>query len=96
MLSPLQQKVARLLQGLPEAEDFVLAGGAALIVHGDVDRLTRDLDFFTVEPDAVDSLLPAFEAAARKAGLALIEEQVAHGFADARAGRVPPLTLHRE
>lgn len=81
MLSPLQQKVARLLQGLPEAEDFVLAGGAALIVHGDVDRLTRDLDFFTVEPNAVDSLLPAFEAAARKAGLALIEEQVAHGFA---------------
>lgn len=81
MLSALQLEVARLLQGLPEAEDFVLAGGAALIVHGDVDRLTRDLDFFTVEPDAVDRLLPAFEAAVRDAGLELTEQQVAHGFA---------------
>lgn len=81
MLSALQLEVARLLQGLPEAEDFVLAGGAALIMHGDVDRLTRDLDFFTVEPDAVDRLLPAFEAAVRDAGLELTEQQVAHGFA---------------
>lgn len=81
MLSALQQKVARLLRGLPEAENFVLAGGAALIVHGDVDRLTRDLDFFTVDPDAVDGLLRAFDAEVSKAGLALIKEQVAHGFA---------------
>jgi hypothetical protein len=73
--------VARLLHGLPEAEDFALAGGAALIVHGDVDRRTRDLDFFTVEPDAVDGLLPAFEAAVREAGLALTVRQRAHGFA---------------
>jgi len=52
-----------------------------LIVRGDVDRLTRDLDFFTVEPNTVDVLLPAFEAAARKAGLTVVEEQAAHGFA---------------
>ena len=58
-----------------------MAGGAALIVRGDVDRLTRDLDFFTVEPNTVDVLLPAFEAAARKAGLTVVEEQAAHGFA---------------
>jgi len=69
------------LQGLLEAEDFVLAGGAAMIVQGNINRLTRDLDFFAVEPSAVDSLLPAFKAAAREAGLALIEQQVAHGFA---------------
>jgi hypothetical protein len=81
VLSSLQQRVARLLRGLPEAEDFVLAGGAALIVHGDVERLTRDLDFFAVEPEAVDILLPGFEAAVRDAGLELTEQQVAHGFA---------------
>jgi len=54
-------------------------GGWSGVDRARVDRFTRDLDFFTVEPNAVDSLLPAFEAAARKADLALIEEQVAHG-----------------
>jgi len=46
MLSPLQERVARIVGGLVEAEGFALAGGAALIVRGDVDRQTRDLDFF--------------------------------------------------
>lgn len=46
MLTDLQQAVAKLLAGLPEADGFAMAGGAALIVRGDVDRLTRDLDFF--------------------------------------------------
>lgn len=81
MLSNLQRRVAVLLSALPEASDFVLAGGAALIARGDVDRLTRDLDFFTVERDRVDRLLPAFEAAARAAGLDVTEERVAPGFA---------------
>ena len=34
MLTTLQTRVARLVAELPEAEDFALAGGAALIVQG--------------------------------------------------------------
>lgn len=52
-----------------------------MIVRGDVDRLTRDLDFFAIEPELVDRLLPVFEAALRGAGLAVVEDQVATGFA---------------
>jgi len=33
VLSPLQRRVAELLRDLPEARDFALAGGAALMVH---------------------------------------------------------------
>jgi hypothetical protein len=58
LLSPLQERVARLISALPEAQDFALAGGAALIVRGDVNRLTEDLDFFSREPATVDKLLP--------------------------------------
>ena len=39
---------------LPEAELFALAGGGALIVRGDVDRQTRDLDFFGPDAAGVD------------------------------------------
>jgi len=52
-----------------------------LIVHGQISRLTRDLDYFAVDPTAVDRLLPAFVGAARSMGLTVIEEQVAPGFA---------------
>ena len=41
MLSPLQERIARIIAGLSEAEDFALAGGGALIVRGDIDRKTR-------------------------------------------------------
>ncbi len=68
MLSAIQLRVARIIVGLVEAEDFALAGGAALIVRGDVDRATRDLDFFGTSPDAVDHLVPAAEAALQQAG----------------------------
>lgn len=54
MLSPLQEQVAAIIAGLAEAEGFALAGGAALIVRGDVERQTRDLDFFGLTTDAVD------------------------------------------
>lgn len=81
VLTPLQRRVAVLLRDLPGAGDFVLAGGAALIVHGHIDRRTRDLDFFTTDPSAVDRLVPLFEAAARSAGLEVVEERIASGFA---------------
>ena len=68
MLSDLQLRVARIIAGLIEAEDFALAGGAALIVRGEVERATRDLDFFGTSPDAVDHLVPAAELALQQAG----------------------------
>jgi hypothetical protein len=69
VLSPLQRRIATIVAVLPEAEDFALAGGAALIVHGAIDRTTRDLDFFGLEPQAVDRLAPVAERALRAEGL---------------------------
>ena len=81
MLSDLQRRVATILAALPEASEFVLAGGGALIARGDVNRLTRDLDFFTVDPARVDELLPVLESALRAAGCDVVKERVAPGFA---------------
>ena len=81
VLSDLQQRIVECLIRLDEAESFVLAGGAALIAHGIVDRPTRDLDFFSTEPANVDLLLPALEKALRNGALAVTREQVAPGFA---------------
>jgi hypothetical protein len=69
VLTPLQQQVATIVSSLPEAADFALAGGAALIARGDVIRGTRDLDFFAPEPREVRELVPAVERALAEAGL---------------------------
>lgn len=61
MLTPLQRDIASIVGGLPEAKQFALAGGAALIARGDVDRLTRDLDFFGPSTTEVDQLIPIVE-----------------------------------
>jgi hypothetical protein len=42
-----QIEIARLLFELPEASGYALAGGAALIATGTIDRPTRDIDIFT-------------------------------------------------
>lgn len=62
MLTPLQRRLVQLVADLPEAGDFALAGGAALISRGLVHRVTRDLDFFATSADAVTELVPALEA----------------------------------
>jgi hypothetical protein len=46
-LDPLQELIARTALALPEAETLALAGGAAMIAHGFVGRITRDVDLFT-------------------------------------------------
>ena len=51
--------MAEIVSGLDEAEGFALAGGAALIARGDVQRQTRDLDFSGLSGGAVDRLAPA-------------------------------------
>ena len=48
---------------------------------GDVQRQTRDLDFFGLTGAAVDRLVPAVELALRTAGLAVHRIQVNPGFA---------------
>ena len=81
MLTALQQDVATIISGLEEAEGFALAGGAALIIRGDVDRQTRDLDFFGLSTEAVDRLIPVAERALLRAGLSVERVQVGPGFA---------------
>lgn len=81
MLRPLQRQVAQIIAGLEEAEEFALAGGAALIARGDVRRETRDLDFFGLTSASVDRLVPAVERALLAAGLTIQRVQVNPGFA---------------
>jgi Nucleotidyl transferase AbiEii toxin, Type IV TA system len=81
VLSPLQERVAAIITSLDEAEGFALAGGAALIARGDVQRQTRDLDFFGLTPAAVDRLVPAIDRALQEAGLVVRHFQESPGFA---------------
>jgi hypothetical protein len=79
-LSPLQEEIARLLASLPEADGFALAGGAALIARGIVERQTADLDFFGKESAAVNRLAPALVRAARSAEMTVTVLREAPGF----------------
>lgn len=63
MLTGLQERVARIVAGLAEADGFALAGGAAVIIHGVVDRATDDLDDFGATVDDVGRLARALAAA---------------------------------
>jgi len=81
VLTLLQQRIATIIGALPEADGFALAGGAALIARGDVDRGTRDLDFFGLSRSAVDRLVPAVEQALRDADLQVQRIIDNHGFA---------------
>lgn len=81
MLSQLQEQVAEIVAGLDEARDFALAGGSALIARGEIQRQTRDLDFFGLEANAVDRLLPLVEHALQAAGLTVRRIHVSTGFA---------------
>jgi hypothetical protein len=81
MLSPFQERVAEIIADLDEAKEFALAGGAALISRGDVDRQTRDLDFFGPTSASVDKLVPAVERVLRDAGMVVRGIQVNPGFA---------------
>ncbi len=80
MLSTFQEHVARIISNLEEAKEFALAGGAALILRGDVDRLTRDLDFFGLSTSNVDQLVYAAIKALRNSGLEVEIIQMNQGF----------------
>jgi hypothetical protein len=80
VLTPFQERIATIIAGLDEAEDFALAGGGALIVRGEVDRGTRDLDFFGLTIESVDRLAPAVERALTRAGMEIVTLQSNRGF----------------
>lgn len=81
MLSLLQLRVTAIVNRLEEAEAFVLAGGAALIARGDIDRMTRDLDYFARSADDVPPLRAALERALEADGLTATTIRAAGGFA---------------
>ena len=80
MLTPFQQDLARTISRLPEAEGFALAGGAALIIHGIIDRRTRDLDWFTTRADPVQGLAAAVERRLAEKGVATQRLRSHEGF----------------
>lgn len=78
-LDRLQERIARIALALPEARTLALAGGGAMIVHGFVDRATKDIDLFT----EVDSEEAVTVAAALRAAL------IAAGFEIQKAAKPP-------
>lgn len=80
MLTPFQREVALIIVDLPQAAGFGLAGGAALILHGEIERKTQDLDFFGLHHSDVDSLAPATEQALRTAGMDVHRVREGVGF----------------
>ncbi len=79
-LSPLQERVALIVAALSDASELGLAGGAALIVWGIGDRVTRDLDFFATRSETVDALAPVIEHSLRAAGLGVEVIRSSPGF----------------
>ena len=65
MLSPLQRRLMRIIDTIPEAADVALAGGGALIVRGVIACPTADLDYFATSSGEVDRLLPGLRQAQR-------------------------------
>lgn len=80
MLTDLQLKIALVVSEVVESEGFALAGGAALIFQGLVDRRTRDLDFFTVDATSVNRVAPEVESALRAKRMTVIRRVDAPGF----------------
>ena len=69
MITDLQRQVRTLVARLPQRLEIALAGGAALIVSGIVNRVTEDLDFFLPHPRPVGGALGGLEEEMAAAGL---------------------------
>lgn len=71
MLSELQERILEAAGRLEDAGSLALAGGAALIVRGLVDRTTQDLDLFVTSSDEVGRVAIALEDALTTEDLAV-------------------------
>jgi hypothetical protein len=80
VLSTFQLQIASTVSQATELDGFVLAGGAALIVLGVVERFTRDLDYFTTAAEAVNRAAPGVEVALKQRGFAVVRLADAAGF----------------
>ena len=69
-LTSLQRAAAQLFFQLAESQGFVVAGGAALIASGLVNRPTNDIDLFAVQnpTSTIPGAAARFEEAARDKG----------------------------
>ena len=68
VLTPLQQRIAALVAESLVGADFALAGGAALISQGLVERRTNDLDFFGSSEEALAQRFPEVVSSLRREG----------------------------
>jgi len=68
VLSPLQERIAILVSESLVGTDFALAGGAALISQGLVNRRTNDLDFFGTSKETLAQRFPEVVSALRSEG----------------------------
>ena len=85
LITDFQATVARAFFDMPESKGFLLAGGAALIALGVVDRTTDDLDFFAARGEAdVPEAKAAFIALCAKRGWAVEILRDSHEFARLR------------
>jgi hypothetical protein len=80
VLTEYQLEVAGVVSNVTGSKGFALAGGAALIIQGVVDRPTGDLDFFARESNAVNRVCPDVESALRSTGMTVTRLVDAAGF----------------
>jgi len=79
-ISEFQADVARAFFGAPESTGFYIAGGAALIVNGIIDRDTDDLDAFTAHADVTKAMI-ALQKVAQEHGWSVEKARVSPTFA---------------
>lgn len=69
-LDPLHVRVIGIAVALPEARTAALAGGGAMLAHGIVDRVTKDIDLFTDrDADEAIRIIAALRVAVLAVGL---------------------------
>ena len=91
-LSDIQVRVATIVLTLPEAAEFALAGGAALVIHEVVDRGTKDLDCFGPSTEAVNALVDPVVTALIAQGMSIEVKVRSDGFAKLFVNDGPSLT----
>jgi hypothetical protein len=80
VLNDIQIEIAEIVSGVAAEAGFALAGGGALVALGVVDRVTRDLDFFTEQAGLVNSVADEVERALRQRGFGVERPLDAAGF----------------